>query len=365
MKNKKMITSLLLVSAILLFLMIIVIIVMTGFKQEEKLVVGFVMTGTATEDGWNKLHYNGIKEACDSFDAKLILKENVAENTAECEQAIAELAKEDVNVIILSSYGYAAKLCDVIKNYPEITFYSESFEHEDENIKSYFTRMYQARYLSGILAGMQTKSNTIGYVAAMANSEVNRGINAFTLGVQRVNPDAKVVVAWSNSWDDATKEKELATDLIEKFHVDVITYHQNKPNVIDVAESKGIASIGYHEALEDVSDNVLTSAEFHWGPTYQKILLDYSRGKMDVDSYWLGLEQDAIGLSAYSSKVSQKAQTEVECAKKEMLNGYDVFSGIIYDTEHTLRCNDGETISDEQLLKNFDWYVEGVEFYED
>ena len=93
--------------------------------------------------------------------------------------------------------------------------------------------------------------------------------------------------------------------------------------------------------------------------------MDYNRGKADiVDTYWIGIEQDAIGLTPYSSKVSREAIAEIEKARQEMKNGYDVFSGVIYDTEHTKRCDQGETISDEQLLKHFDWYVEGVEFYE-
>lgn len=365
MKNKGLVKKLLLFAAIMVFALIVVIIFMTGTKKKDQLRVGFIMTGTAAEEGWNKLHYDGIKEACDELDAKLIVKENIKENEGQCQQAIHELAKDKVDIIILSSYGYAAEVSGITKEYPDITFYSESFDHGDSNMNSYFARMYQARYLSGIVAGMQTKSNTIGYVAAMANSEVNRGISAFTLGVQRVNPDARVMVAWTDSWDDAVKEKELAASLIDEKNVDVITYHQNQPNVIEIAEQKGIASIGYHEAFVDASDNFLTAAEFHFGSTYREILLDYVRGKSDmVDTYWIGIEQDAVGLTEYSPKVTQETITVVEEAKQEIIQGYDVFSGIIYDTEHTLRCDEGEAISDEQLLKYFDWYVEGVEFYE-
>ena len=366
MKNRKQLKTLLILVAIVIFALIIVILVITGTTKKKQLRVGFIMTGTTTEQGWNKLHYDGIKAACEELDAKLIVKENIQENKGQCEQAVHELAKDKVNVIILSSYGYATEISDMTKEYPDITFYSESFDHGNPDIKSYFARMYQARYLSGIIAGMQTKSNTIGYVAAMANSEVNRGINAFTLGVQRVNPTAQVVVAWSNSWDDAEKEKELAACLIDEKNVDVITYHQNQPNVVEIAEQKGIASIGYHEAMEGASEKLLTAAEFHFGPTYREILLDYNRGKADtVDTYWIGIDQDAVGLTQYSPNITKETIAIVEEAKQEIINGYDVFSGLIYDTQHTIRCDEGETISDEQLLKYFDWYVEGVEFYEE
>lgn len=366
MKNKKIMNTVLILTGFLLLVLIVIIIAVTGSEKRDKVTVGFIMTGNSEEEGWNRLHYEGILRVCEELDVKLKIKENVQENTGQCEAAIRELVKEDVDLIILSSYGYAKEALEVVKEYPEISFYSESFDYTAPNMKSYFARMYQARYLAGIIAGMQTESDSIGYVAAMANNEVNRGINAFTLGVKRVNPDAQVVVAWSNSWDDSEMEKKLATQLIEQKNVDVITYHQNQPNVVDVAEKYEIASIGYHEAVLGTSENFLTAAIFHWDMTYKEVLLDYIRGKSDVvDTYWVGIEHGAIGLAEYSPKVSQEAITEVENAVIEMTNGFDIFSGEIYDKEGICRCHDGEIVSDDKLLKNMDWYVEGVEFYEE
>lgn len=365
MKNKKTWKKVLLAAGALILGVIVAIILVTGFEKKDEVKVGFIMTGNTQEQGWNRLHYEGILKACNELDVTLLVKEEIKENTGQCEQAIRELVEEEADMIILSSYGYAQEVLPVVEAYPEVAFYSESFDHTASNMKSYFARMYQARYLAGIVAGMQTKSDCIGYVAAMPNNEVNRGINAFTLGVRRVNPNAQVVVAWSNSWDDAAKEKEQAKKLIEEKQADVLAYHQNQPNVVDVAEEYGVASIGYHEAPPDVSDNFLTAAVFHWDFTYKEVLLDYIREKSDaVTSYWIGIEQDAVGLSEFSAQVSEETIAEVERAKKEMITGFDVFSGEIYDCDGALRCSDGETMSDEKLVKHMDWYVEGVEVYE-
>lgn len=366
MLNKKKWIKILPWAGILVLLTIVAMILSTGFEKKDTVTVGFIMTGNTQEQGWNRLHYEGIRDACEQLDAELIVKEDIKEHTGQCAQAIHELAEEKADMIILSSYGYAEEVLSEMEKYPGIAFYSESFDHTAPNMKSYFARMYQARYLAGIVAGMQTETDCIGYVAAMANNEVNRGINAFTLGVRRVNPDAEVVVAWSNSWDDADKEKELATQLIEKENADVLAYHQNQPNVVEVTEQYGVASIGYHEDVKEVSDCFLTAAVFHWDLTYKEVLLDHIRGKSDaVDTYWVGIDQGAVGLTEFSSKVSEETKQEVEKAKQEILNGFDVFSGEIYDKDGTLRCSDGETISDDKLLKNFDWYVEGVELYEE
>lgn len=348
-----------------ILLVVVILIQTTGTTENKKIRVGFIMSGSIQEEGWNGLHYQGIRKACEELGAELLVKENIKENTGQCELTIRELAAQKPDVIIMSSYGYAKEVKDVVQAYPDITFYSESFEYKDTNIKSYFARVYQARYQAGIVAGMQTKSNQIGYVAAMENSEVNRGINAFTLGVKKVNPDATVYVSWSGSWDDGEKEKKLAEQLIDEKKVDVLTYHQNQPNVIEVAEKRKIASIGYHEPVENASPYFLTSVEVNWDLVYKELILDSMRGKSKTTStYWLGVDKEAIGLSEFSSQVSEETKERVKEAGADMLRGRDVFSGKIYDNQGKLRSDEGENISDTALLTTFDWFVKGVEFYE-
>jgi len=366
MKKSRMKYVLLALAAIVLALILFLIFFVAGHKkvEDESIKVGFIMSGASTEHGWNGLHYEGIQAACDDLDIELIVKEHVKEHSGQCEIAIEELAKDNVDIIILSSYGYASEVAELVKEYPDITFYSESFDHDGENLNCYFARIYQARYLSGIIAGYMSDTDVIGYVAAMPNNEVNRGINAFTLGVKRANPNAKVVVAWSDSWDDANIEKQLAKDLIEKENADVLTYHQNNPNVIEVAESYGIYSIGYHERYDGASNHFLTSVEFRWDITYEELLSDYIRGKSDViNTYWFGLEKNAICLTDISSVVSQVAKADVKTARGEILAGDKIFSGVIYDNQGNIRCHEGEIVSDQVLMSNMDWYVEGVEIY--
>ena len=77
------------------------------------------------------------------------------------------------------------------------------------------------------------------------------------------------------------------------------------------------------------------------------------------------MEEEVVGLSACTDLVSEEMLGEVEKAKKEILSGKDVFSGIIYDNKGKLQCGEYETISDEMLLEHFDWYAEGIRFYEE
>ena len=362
--TKRAKSILLLIVAFLILLSIFCVILFSGKGKDDKVKIGFIMTGAVGESGWNGMHYNGVKTACEKLGGELLVRENIPEFTGACNGAIRELAEDGAKMIILSSYGYSEEAKELVKQYPQIVFYVNSSEYHDENMTSYFARMYQARYLAGIVAGMKSESNIIGYVAAMENNEVNRGINAFTLGVKRVNPDAQVLVNWTGEWDYEAKEKEAAQQLIGA-GADVLTYHQNRPNVVAVAEEAGIYSIGYHAAAEGASGKHLTAVVCDWGMVYEEIIREYMIGKGNhQDNYWIGMEAQAVGLSELSSEVTAEIRDELAQAKQELLTGKDVFSGEIYDNAGKLRCGEKEVISDEMLLEQFDWYVEGVRFYE-
>lgn len=356
----------LLIIIVLLTTVIISALLFVGRSHKKQEKIGFIITGSVDEKGWNGMHYEGVSAACKELGAELIVKENIKEFQGECGPAIEELIKKGCKMIILTSFGYAEEAADIIAKYPEVSFYSNSFNFHADNVTSYFSRMYQARYLAGIVAGMQTKTNKIGYVAAMPTSEVNRGISAFTLGVRQVNPDAVVTVAWSNSWDNEAEERKQADNLINNTGVDVITYHQNQTYVAEEAEKAGICSIGYNQSLESCSERYLTAVVCDWKLTYEAIIRQYLKGdSSDIKVYWVGIEENAVKLTDFSQLVTEETREKVNKAINRILEGYDVFSGVIYDNKGRSRCKDNQTIRDEVLLEQFDWYVEGVEFYEE
>lgn len=365
--NNKTRQRLLLIFAIVLFAAVMSFIQFSNVTRDKKAHrIGFIMTGESDESGWNGMNYSGIKAACEEYGVELMLKENITENSGMCISAVSELVSDGAEMIILSSYGYPAEARDVIAEYPEIAFYGNSAEYYTDNLTSYFGRMYQARYLSGIVAGMQTETDKIGYIAATPNVEVNRGINAFTLGVKRVNPEAEVIVSWTGSWDNEEKGVFAVEELVENEHIDVVTYHQNRPYVIDAAEKAGICSIGYNEAAEGYSEKYLTAAVWDWEHLYRDIVKDFVQGKANTKQHhWCGIETGAVALSEYSSLVSEEARAEVEKAKEEILGRNDVFTGEIYDNNNVLRCGADENISDSSLMTEFDWYVDGVRLYEE
>ncbi len=362
-KLKKIIT----VAVILIVGMAIhLAIIIQDRNSEQSPKVGLILSGAKDESGWNGMHYEGLKSACERADVQLLVKENVKEFSGKCEESLKELIKDEAGMIILSSYGYSEEIADIVSEYPDVAFYANSSERHDKNMTSYFVKMYQARYLSGVLAGMRTENNKIGYVAAMPNNEVNRGISAFTLGVRSVNEDAEVIVIWSGSWDDSRKETECTKTLIEKCNIDVVTYHQNGHSVIDTAEQYGIDSIGYHQHYDMYSEHYLTSVVCRWDKVYSELIKEFLSGKTNSkENLWLGIEKEAVGLSDLSKNVTEDEKKAIEQAKEKLMSGHEVFSGLIYDINGQIQCNEGEIISDEELLEDFDWYVQGVKLYEE
>lgn len=364
MSNKRKIQKWLIALGILVAIVIVIVIAFLGYEKDTKTKIGLIITGTTDDEGWNGAHYKGVFNACEKLDAQVIVKENVPEEKEKCKKAIQELVDEGVAMIILSSYAYPVLVEDVIEEYKDVAFYGISAELYADNITSYFGRMYQSRYLAGVLAGLKAENGSIGYVAAMPNSEVNRGINAFTLGVKSVNANATVNVIWTNSWDNKENEVIATQKLVNELKAEVITYHQNQSYVAGAADAQGIYSIGYNEKAEGLSDKYLTASVWDWEELYYQIIREVIQGRANsVRRHWFGIDTGVVKLSKYSSQVTETEIQRIETEKNEILSGNDVFSGVIYDNTGILRCNEGELISDEILLEKMDWYVDGVVIY--
>lgn len=332
--------------------------------EASKKSIGFLIPGSKDEEGWNNFQYQGAKSAVDDLGVELLLVENIKESADVLEHAVDSLVREGVEMIIFGSYNYPLLMVDYMKAHPAVSFYGISNDLQIENFVAFSVRAYQARFISGVIAALHSESGKIGYVAAMKNTEVIRGINAFALGARRINPKAEVVVAWTNSWDDEQVEKANVDKLVKGAGVDVVAYHQNRTFVPEEAEALGVKSVAYGMYKPKFSEKVLASTVSNWGKAYREIIQDYLQRKDGVNNYWLGIEKDAVGVAFFSSLVSDSSRSVVEGFMTSMKNGMDVFVGPIYDNHKKKRCEKDELISDNILRDEMDWLVEGVSEYE-
>ena len=347
------------------FTLLFVILSNPDVEMEPEVKVGFVSTGSKTEKGWNRGNVKGIEEACKNLDVKLIAIPSVSEGSGECSRAVEYLISQGCRIIFLSSYGYAAEIDRLIRDNSDISFYANYTNQNYPNISSYFVRVYQPRYLAGILAGLRTKTNEIGYVAAYKNPEVIQGLNAFAMGVQKVNPDAKVIVNWTNTWEDKEIEVKAFRELAENTNIYLVTYHQNQHYVAIEADALGIYSIGYNGPVEEKLEHMIAYTETDWALTYNSIIkLLFQKNLNEDKRFWLGMQDEVCDLICLPGKNSKEIEKEIDLFRSELKLGLDIFADLIYDNKGNVRCNYGECLSDETLVRGFDWLFKGVEEYE-
>lgn len=322
--------------------------------------VGVVLNGSKSDKSWSQSHYMALEDTAQQLNLYVTYIENVSSDTVAAQ--IDKLVDKGCEIIIANSATFSEQIVDIAERYPGIYFFHAAGVSEGKNLCSYFGRMYQMRYLTGMVAGMQTETNEIGYVAAYPISEVNRGLNAFTLGVRNVNPEATVYVSWINSWDSDVRAEEAAERLLDKHDIDVLAMHTDSIKPLEVADRHGIMSIGYN--LDNSSlfpESCLTAAVWDWEKFYTPQILRCLQGKFEGHNYWEGSESGMINIAPLSALCDAELSTKVESEFERLRSGmFDVFYGPIYDSDSVLRINEGESMTDDAMLNEFDWYVEGV-----
>jgi len=329
-------------------------------QQEEEMVVGFIYVGPIGDGGYTYAHNEGRLHLEEQLGVKTLYKENVAEEDQEVMNAVADMVDQGAKVVFATSFGHMDGLVKASEEYPEVAFMHCSGYKMTENMGNYFGRIYQARYLSGIVAGLKTETNNIGYVGAYEIPEVVRGLNAFTLGVQSVNPDAVVDVKWTQTWYDPATEKEAAKALLDA-GADVIAQHQDTAGPQQAAEEAGAFSIGYNTDMKAAAPEAyMTSPIWNWGPYYVEQVQAVIDGTWAPESYWGGMSDDIVKLAPLTELAPEEAAEIIAEAEAKIVSGeMDVFAGPIYDNEGNLKVAEGQTLTDEELL-SMDWFVQGV-----
>ncbi|HEY8890050.1 MAG TPA: BMP family ABC transporter substrate-binding protein [Clostridium sp.] len=333
----------------------------TATKPVAPVVVGFLYVGPIGDEGYTYAHDVGRKYLEKTTGVKTIYKESVKEDLAEVDKACEEMINQGATVIVGTSFGFMDGMVASAAKHLDVKYLHASGYKSSVNMTNYYGRMYEVRYLSGIVAGLKTKTNKIGYVAAFPIPEVIRGINAFTLGVQSVKPDAVVKVRWTNTWYDPTKEKEAGKALIAE-GVDVMAQHQDTAGPLQAAEEAGISAIGYNTDMAAKAPKAyMTAPIWNWGPYYVDQINAIKAGTWKSASYWTGIETGIVKLAPLTANAPAGAQAAVDKAKADILSGKNkIFVGPITDQAGAIKVAKGIVMTDKELLA-FNWFVKGVE----
>jgi basic membrane protein A and related proteins len=322
--------------------------------------VGFIYVGPVGDYGWSYAHDQGRKYLEATVpDVKTTYVESVPEG-ADAERVLTQLARSGHKVIVATSYGYMDTMLQVAERFPDIVFLHCSGHKRRANMGTYFGRMYQASYLTGLVAGSMTQKKRIGYIAPIPIPEVIRIANAFVLGVRAVNPDVSVHVVWTNAWYDPATESEAANGLLD-IGADVIATQSDSPAPVQTAERRGAYGIGYNsDASKFAPGKHLVSAIWNWGPYYVEAVKQVHAGTWKSTDEWWPIGTGIVGLSSFGPAVSEATKGLVEQRQQDLVAGrFDVFWGPVKDQSGQTRITAGEKPS-EAVLLSMDWFVEGV-----
>ena len=341
----------------------------TAANAADKVKVGFVYLTTPGDHGWTYAHEVGRLQVEKHFGDKVetTFVENVPEGP-DSARVIRELAKQGNDIIFTTSFGYMDHTIKVAKEFPDVKFEHITGYKRSPNVATGNIRFYEGRYVQGVVAGLMSKSNKIGYLASFPIPEVIQGINAFGIGLRSVNPKAEVSVIWVNSWYDPVKEADAA-----KVHIaegaDILAQHTDSPAMLQTAQKAGVYGFGQSSDMKAFAPKAqLFSAVNNWGPYYiQKIqqLMDgtWSTGEGPghwAGNTWLGMSDDYLVLSPFENMPADVAKAAAKAAADVKSGKIKIFTGPIKDNAGKLRVPAGKTLNDGELFQTLDYYVDGI-----
>jgi simple sugar transport system substrate-binding protein len=331
-------------------------------QQAEPLKVGFVYVAPITEAGWVRQHEEGRKVVQSALGerVKTSFVENVPEGP-DAERVIRDLATTGHKLIFTPSFGYMEPTLKVAKDFPDVKFESITGYKTAPNVATANARYYEGRYLAGIVAGRLTKSHVAAYVAGFPIPEVLQGINAFTLGMRSVDPQAQVKVVWLNAWFDPGKERDAAMALFDQ-GADVIAFHTGSTAVMAAAQERGKLAVAYHSDMRKVAPDAQIVAVTHqWGDYYKQRTQQVLDGTWKSGSVWAGVKEGMVRIGHFGPKVPKAVQDEVLARQNEIAAGkLRPFAGPIVDNEGNAVIAKDQALTDEQIL-NMKFLVSGVQ----
>lgn len=315
----------------------------TPNEEKDGFKVGVILVGDENE-GYTYAHMEGIEAArvaCGLEKDQIIYKYNIGENEA-CHQAAVDLVEQGCKIVFANSFGHESFLIQAAKEYPDVLFchatgQTAAKQTDLKNIFNYFTAIYEARYVSGVVAGMKLKELMdngtvtdphVGYVGAYPYAEVVSGYTAFFLGIQSIVPDAYMEVQYTNKWFDLTLEAEAANALMARGCV-IIGQHADStgaPSAIQAAHDDGtypnVYSVGYNIDMLNVAPDVaLTSPQNNWGAYYTYAIKTAMEGKEMQQDWCYGYIDEAVQISQLGTACAEGTQEAVAAVIEKIKNG--------------------------------------------
>ena len=330
---------------------------LTWMISPDKIHVAFVHQLTPGASAWVTGHEEGRKYIEDVFGEKVVCKSYFDANTLEsAEEKIEEAIRDGATLIFTTSPMLSRASLKLAVKYPKVRIFNCSVSQPYSSIRTYYGRMYEAKFISGAIAGAMAQNNRIGYIASYPILGTIASINAFALGAQLTNPRAQIELGWSCC--EGNPQADFFTDGIR-----VISNRQapSKNRMYLEFCSYGTYLMGEHSKLIPLGMPVWV-----WGKYYENVVNYYlSGGKKDnkdpysAVNYWLGMDSGVIDIEL-SDKLPAGVRALAELLRKNLIEGtLDPFARKLIAQDGTVK-NDGTQFLTPKERLNMDWLCENV-----
>lgn len=320
-----------------------------GSSGDDTINAAFIYQAEVGDVGWDRAHEDARQSVTEEFDwLETEFSEAVA--PGDVQQVMEQYISDGTDVILGTTFGYMDPMVEMAPDFPDTVFEHCSGFKTADNMGRYYGRLYQARYLCGVAAGMLTETNQLGYVAAFPIPELVRQINAFVQGARTVNPDVTADVRWTNSWVDPPSVTQAVNGLVNG-GADVINNHQTTTAAVQTASENEAWAFTYTTSMADAAGEWYgSSALFNWEEFYRPTLESVRNDEWTSDAYWKGLDSGVVGVDDFGPQVPDEVVSEVQSYEAELVDGDRT---VWQDTQFA-----GE--SDSFLFGEMQSYVEGI-----
>lgn len=319
--------------------------------------IAFVHTSNPAESSWTRAHDAGREHLEKAMGDRISVVTYLdVRSSQEADRVMEEAVAEGADVIIATAPPLIGACRKIAAKHPGLKVLNCSLDMPYAGLRTYYSRMYESKFITGAIAGAMARENTIGYVANYPIFGVPAGINAFALGAQMVNPEAKLLLHWSCTEGDPKA-------LFREHGVTVISSRESPAPELAAAGW----GWGVNQYTADGREIPLAAPCWNWGTFYEKAVDGIFTGAWEQPreggqavNYWWGMDSGVIDVQLSPALPEGVRRLALILKKAIMERQLDPFALKILDQEGNVRC-DGETPLTPEEIVRMDWLCRGVE----
>lgn len=324
-------------------------------KGNTKLKIAFIYEKTISASAWTYSHELGRLHLEEAFsdEVSTIYYENVTKETIG--SVLEEAVQQGCNLIFTTTPAFTAASVKAAIAHPSVRIMNCSLNTSHRYIRTYYTRLHEAKFLMGAIAGSMAKNNKILYVADYPIHGTIAQINAFAIGAQMINPHVKIYLEWSSK-----KEFDLE-EAIERI----------QPDCISGKDMRALEEKSHYYGIYHIENGVsknMAMPLIHWGKLYEQLIRAIMDGTWKQDdepsdmkaiNYWWGMSAGVVDVIT-SRRLPLGTQRLVNVLKESICNGtFSVFEGVLYSQDGVVQANPECKLKPEEMA-SMEWLAENI-----